>query len=675
LANAPEDIVRRAGWLRREIERHNYLYYVLDQPQISDADYDALFRELQDIETEYPELVTPDSPTQRVGAPPLEEFETSEHRTPMLSLQNAFGEEELRAFDQRVKRFLDLPESEAIDYVAELKIDGLAISLTYEDGVFTAGATRGDGYRGENITTNLRTIKSIPLRIEPAPEGRQAPRFIEVRGEVYLRHHEFQRINEERTERGEPTFANPRNAAAGSVRQLDSAVTARRRLNIFTYGVGYVEDGAFSTHQELLDTLRDWRFNVNPNIRRCGGIEEVLEYIREWHEKRESLPYDIDGVVVKVNSIELQEALGYVARSPRWAVAYKYPAVQATTVVRKIEVQVGRTGALTPVAIMDPVEVSGVTVSRATLHNEGEIRRKDVREGDTVVIQRAGDVIPEVVEVVTSKRTGVEVEFVMPIKCPVCGADVERPEGEAVARCVGIACPAQTKERISHFTSRLAMNIEGVGPALVEQFVDKGLVRDPADLYYLSKDDLLSLERMAEKSASNVLEAIEDSKDTALSRLVYALGVRHVGERTAQVLAEHFGDIERLAAASIEELSEVPDVGPVVADSIARFFRQDETREVLRKLDEAGVRPRSETRAEAGALAGKTFVFTGALTMPREEAEAIVRGLGGSAASSVSKNTDFVVIGEKPGSKYEKALELGVKVISEEEFLKMVREG
>jgi len=674
LRNAPEQIVKRAEWLRREIERHNYLYYVLDQPEISDAEYDALFRELQDIESKYPELVTPDSPTQRIGAEPLAEFETYEHRTPMLSLQNAFGEEELRAFDQRVKKFLNLPDSADIDYVTELKIDGLAISLTYQDGMFVAGATRGDGYRGENITNNLRTVKSIPLRIEPSSGGPPAPRFIEVRGEVYLHHHEFQRINEERAEKGEPTFANPRNAAAGSVRQLDPSVTARRRLDIFTYGIGHIENGIFSTHYEILESLRSWRFRVNPNIRRCRGIKEVLDYVREWHDKRESLPYDIDGVVVKVNSLAQQEALGYVARSPRWAVAYKYPAVQATTVIRRIEIQVGRTGALTPVAIMDPVEVGGVTVSRATLHNEDEIRRKDVRAGDTVVIQRAGDVIPEVVEVVKSKRTGAEVEFKMPDKCPVCGADVERPEGEAIARCVGIACPAQLKERVNHFTSRLAMNIEGVGPALAEQLVNEGLVRDPADLYYLREEDLLRLERMAEKSAFNVLEAIEDSKDTTLSRLIYALGIRHVGERTAKVLAEHFGEIERLSHSSVEELSQVPDVGPVVADSIARFFRQDETKEVLRKLKKAGVTPRKGASAAGGALAGKTFVFTGALSIPREEAEAMVRGLSGSATSSVSKNTDFVVVGENPGSKYEKALQLGVTIISEEAFFKMVRQ-
>lgn len=671
MAAASEEIAKRAEWLRREIERHNYLYYVLDQPEISDAEYDALFRELQDLESQYPDLRTPDSPTQRVGAPPAEAFETYEHRTPMLSLQNAFGEEEVRAFDRRVKRFLDLPETADIDYVCELKIDGLAISLTYENGLFTAGATRGDGYRGENITNNLRTIKSIPLRIEPAPA------FVEVRGEVYLDHREFARINEERAERGEPTFANPRNAAAGSVRQLDPAITASRRLDIWTYAIGSLEGMSLATHHEILEALRQWRFPVNPNIRRCPGVECVMAYVNEWQERRDSLSYDIDGVVIKVDSLEMQESLGYVARSPRWAVACKYPPKQATTVVRDIAVQVGRTGALTPVAIMDPIEIGGVTVSRATLHNEDEVRRKDVRVGDTVVVQRAGDVIPEVVEVVKSKRTGAETEFVMPVKCPVCGADVERAEGEAVARCIGIACPAQLKERVNHFTSRLAMNIEGVGPALIDQLVERGMISDPADLYFLKKDDLLPLERMGDKLASNILAAIEGSKDTSLERLVFALGIRHVGERTAQALAQHFGTIERLASASVGELSQVPDVGPVVAESIARFFRQDETREVLLKLEKAGVKPRKlETaRAEGGPLAGKTFVFTGALTIPREKAEAMVRDLGGNATSSVSRNTDFVVAGESPGSKYQKATELGVRILTEEEFLKMVEQG
>ncbi len=673
MAAVPDDKMRRAELLRSEIDRHNYLYYVLDQPEISDAEYDALFRELQQLESEYPELLTPDSPTQRVGAAPLEAFGSIEHRVPMLSLQNAFDEGELRAFDSRAKKMLGLDEREPLSYVAELKIDGLAVSLTYQNGLLISGATRGDGTRGEDITQNLKTIRSIPLRLIETG-SRQVPSLIEIRGEVYLQHKEFERINEERAQRGEPTFANPRNAAAGSVRQLDPKITASRRLDFFAYGAGYIEDGSFESHYTFLNTLREWRFPVNPNIRLCHGIDEVCSFITEWSEKRGDLPYDIDGVVVKVDAIAQQELLGFVARSPRWAIAFKYPAAQATTVIRRIDVQVGRTGALTPVAIMDPVTIGGVTVSRATLHNEDEIKRKDVRIGDTVVIQRAGDVIPEVVEVVKSARTGSEQEFTMPDKCPVCGADIERPPGEAVSRCIGIACPAQTKERIKHFTSRTAMNIEGVGPALIEQLVEKGLVRDPADLYYIKKEDLLKLERMAEKSADNVLNAIENSKNVELSRLIYALGIRHVGERTAQLLAEHFGSIDNLSKATVEELSEVEDVGPVVAESIAKFFQQDETKEVLRKLFATGVNPKKSQTKIGGALEGKTFVFTGALTIPREQAEDMVRLHGGKATSSVSKNTDYVVVGENPGSKAAKAIELGISILSESDFRKMVGE-
>jgi len=675
----PPEVIKRAEELRREIEYHNYQYYVLDSPIISDAEYDKLMRELQELEERYPSLVTPDSPTQRVGAPPQEFFRTHEHLQPMLSLANAFGEDELRAFDQRIKRMLGLAADASVEYVSELKIDGLAVSLTYRDGVFTTGATRGDGYRGEDVTANLRTIKSIPLNIDHSAPARGAPpvpALMEVRGEVFLLHDEFRRINEERALRGEPTFANPRNAAAGSVRQLDPNVTARRHLDIFCYGIGYIENGGFATHYEVLRALGAWKFKTNPNIRLCANIDEVLDFCNEWQTRRETLNYDIDGVVVKVNSLELQERLGYVARSPRWAIAYKYPAREAVTVIRDIFVSVGRTGALTPVAVMDPVEVGGVTVSRATLHNEDEIRRKDVRIGDTVVIQRAGEVIPEVVRVIKEKRDGDEIEFRMPDRCPVCGAEVERPEGEAVARCIGIACPQQLRERIKHFTSRLAMNIEGVGPALIDQLVERGLVRDPADLYFLTKEQLLGLERMGEKSAQNVLDAIERSKDTTLSRLVYALGIRHVGERTAQVLAEHFGSLERLASASAEELATVPDVGPVVAASIEKFFRQEETKTVLEKLKRAGIRvqeARPRVVEEEAVLAGKTFVFTGELkSMTRDEAEELVARLGGRATSSVSRNTDFVVAGEKPGSKLERARELGVTVLSEAEFLRMV---
>ena len=676
----PQEVRAEVEDLRRAINRANYLYYVKDQPEISDAEYDRLMRRLQELEAKYPSLVAPDSPTQRVGAPPLEEFAVFEHVVPMLSLQNAFGEGELRAFDERCKRFLGMPPESDIEYCCELKFDGLAVSLTYVDGILTAGATRGDGYRGENVTENLRTVKTIPLNLHHAkrdsPEVKPVPRMVEVRGEVILFHEEFRRINEEREMSGEPTFANPRNAAAGSVRQLDSRITAKRNLTMFCYGIGACEGVEFQTQYEILCTLGDWGFKINPNVRVCANVDEAAGYIREWETKKENLPYDIDGVVVKVNSIALQNSLGSVARSPRWAVAYKYPAHQVTTRVKNIRVQVGRTGALTPVADLEPVEVGGVTVSRATLHNEDEIRRKDVRIGDTVVVQRAGEVIPEIVEVVKEKRTGNEREFVMPTKCPVCGADVMRAEGEAVARCMGIACPAQIRENIIHFASRTAMDIEHVGPALVDQLVEKGLVRDPADLYFLTVEQLIPLERMAEKSARNVIEAIERSKSAPLARVIYALGIRHVGERTAAALADHFGSIDRLRNAGEQELAEVPDVGPVVAKSIAAFFRQEETAEVLRKLKAVGIDPKVEARKESEAFAGKTVVFTGALTgMTREEAEAIVYKLGGKPSSSVSRNTDLVVAGEKAGSKLEKALSLGVKVVSEAEFLEMVKEA
>jgi DNA ligase (NAD+) len=662
-----EDARARAEHLRREIERHNYAYYILDQPTVSDATYDALMRELTELEAANPELVTPDSPTQRVGAAPSEAFAAHTHRVPMLSLGNAFSLEELREFDARVKRHLHLPADHAVEYVAELKIDGLAVSLTYRGRRFAVGATRGDGSAGEDVTPNLRTVRGLPLWLQDAaPEGE-----VEVRGEVFLSHQEFRRINQEREERGEPVYANPRNSAAGSLRQLDSGITAKRRLQYFAYGLGYVEGTAPETQSELLRKLREWGFLTNPYSRLCADVDCVIAFCEEWKDKRRELDYDMDGVVVKVNSLALQRELGYVSRSPRWAVAYKYPAEQAKTVIREIRVQVGRTGALTPVAIMDPVEVSGVVVTRATLHNEDEIRRKDIRVGDTVVIQRAGEVIPEVVEVITDARDGNEVPFEFPRTCPVCGADVERPEGEAVARCVGIACPAQLAARIRHWASRGAMDIEGLGPAQIEQLLEKDLVRDPADLYSLTKDQLLTLDRLAEKSAQNLLNAIEASKGRPLPRLIFALGIRHVGETVARLLAECFGSIDRLARASVDDLNAVQGVGPQIAESIHRFFRQDETRAVLEKLRAAGVLPEGNGAAEARsqAFAGMSFVFTGSLeTMQRSEAEAKVRELGGSAGSSVTKSTTHVVAGEKAGSKLEKARQLGIPVLTEAEF-------
>jgi DNA ligase (NAD+) len=665
-----EEAKKRIEELRKLIEYHNWRYYVLDSPEISDAEYDALMRELVELEEKFPQFVTPDSPTQRVGAPPLEVFPTFRHRVPMLSLQNAFSEEDLIAFDKRIKRFLGMNEEEKIEYCAELKMDGLAVSLTYENGVLTNGATRGDGFEGEDVTPNLKTIRAIPLRINiPNP-----PAIIEVRGEVIMNKKDFEELNRQRAEAGEPLFANPRNAAAGSVRQLDSSITAQRKLDIFIYGVGFCEGYEFKTQYEVLSTLRDWGFKVNPHFRLCNGIEEAVEYCKEWTEKHHSLPYETDGTVIKVNSLLLQTELGTLARSPRWAIAFKFPAEQGVTQVEDIIVQVGRTGTLTPVAVLKPVEVGGVTISRATLHNEDEIKRLGVKIKDWVVVQRAGEVIPEVVSVVTSRRTGEEIEFEMPKKCPVCGSEVVRLPDEVAHRCINYACPAQVKERIYHFASRDAMNIEGLGKEWVDKFVDEGLIKDAADLYYLKLWDLLKLERMGEKLARKLLNAIEKSKKTELHRLIYALGIRHVGESTARLLAQHFGSLERLMNASLDEISNIPGIGSVVGESIYRFFCEPHNRELIEKLKKAGVRVEEETVPGEKPLAGQRIVFTGALqSMERGKAEEIVAKLGGIPSSSVSKNITLVVVGENPGSKYQRALELGIKTINEEEFLEMIR--
>lgn len=681
MAQIPAKVKSRHAELSRLIHYHNHRYYVLDSPEISDAEYDKLFRELLDLEQAYPDLVTPDSPTQRVGAPPLEELGAVRHRTPMLSLSNAFSDDELRAFDQRIKRMLGLNAGAPIEYVVEFKVDGLAVNLTYEGGRLAMGATRGDGETGEDVTINLKTIKMIPLRLL-TPAAR-TPALIEVRGEVYLDKKEFDRINAEKEKAGEALFANPRNAAAGSVRQLDSSVTASRRLDMIAHGVGAVEGRAFQTHWERLEFLKEAGFKATPHAKKCRDIEEVIEFCRSWEDRRHDLPYEIDGAVAKVNSTALEEELGYVARSPRWATAFKYPPEQVTTAVRDIQVQVGRTGALTPVAVMDPARISGTIVSRATLHNEDEMRRKDVRIGDTVIIQKAGEVIPEVVAVVKEKRTGREKPFSMPRTCPVCGAPVVRPEGEAVARCTGVACPAQLKELIRHFASRGAMDIEHMGPSLIDQLVERGLVRDYADIYSLKKQELLGLERMADKSAQNVLDAIEASKRRPLPKVIFGLGIRHVGEHVAEILAEHFGSLERLEKAPKEEIAAVPGVGPVIAESVAQFFSQSQTKRVLDKLREAGVAPQAlEAPAGAGRpgagkpLAGKTFVFTGTLqAWARADAEALVKKLGAKAASSVSKNTDYVVAGEAAGSKHEKARALGVTVLDEEGFKRLLSDA
>jgi DNA ligase (NAD+) len=662
-----EAIKKRVEKLREEIEYHNYRYYILDHPGISDAQYDRLMRELEKLEKDYPELRSPNSPTQRVGASPLEEFEIVRHTIPMLSLANAFDEKEARDFDKRVKKFLGT--SEEVEYVAEPKFDGLAIELVYERGQLVVGSTRGDGVNGENITQNLRTIKTIPLQLIrkeiPVPER------LEVRGEAIMQLKKFKELNRKREEMGEPPFANPRNAAAGSVRQLDPKITAERPLEIYLYALGEVRGWTFKTQWEVLKTLPKWGLRTNPHVQKCKGIEEVLDYYHEMNEKREALPYEIDGTVIKVNRFDLQVRLGEIARSPRWALAFKFQPKQETTKILDIKVQVGRTGALTPVAVMEPVKVGGVEVSRATLHNQDEIDKKDVRVGDTVVIQRAGDVIPEVVEVITSKRKGTEKKFKIPSKCPVCGAEVVKEE--AIHRCIGLDCPAQLKGRIRHFVSKRAMDIEGLGVKLIDQLVDKGLVKDVADIYYIKKEQLIELERMADKSAQNIIDAIEKSKTKPLSKFLYALGIHHVGETTAEDLARNFQRLEDFFHLSEEDFMEVEGIGPEVAASVYQFFRDKKNTESITLLKKAGVKVIEPKAKEKGKLAGKTFVFTGALkTFERDEARTLVESLGGMTASTVSKKVDFVVVGEDPGSKFDKAKELGIKTLTEEEFKKMI---
>lgn len=660
---------KRIEKLRKEINCHNYLYYVLNQPKISDSEYDRLFRELEKLEKQFPQFITPDSPTQRVGAPPLEKFLEVTHKVPMLSLSNAFTDKETIEFDKRIKRFLDT--SSDIEYVVEPKIDGLGVSLIYENGIFTKGATRGDGVTGEDVTINLKTIKSIPLRLLEDKE--KAPHTIEIRGEVYMRIKDFEKLNKERQKMSEPLFANPRNASAGSIRQLDSSITAKRPLDIFCYGVGQLEKKIFPTHWDTLHAFKSWGLKVNPLIEKVKNIDDVLKFHKHTQEKRHQLEYEIDGIVIKVNSLDLQKKLGTISRSPRWALAYKFPAAQVTTKITEIIAQVGRTGAITPVAIMEPVEVGGVTVSRATLHNQDEIDKLDVRIGDTVVIQRAGDVIPEVVSVIKEKRTGKEKKYKLPDRCPICGSRVYKPEDEAVSRCVGISCPAQLKETIIHFASRNAMNIEGLGTKHIEQMADNKFIKDAADLYYLTKEDILKMERMADKSAGNIISAIEKSKSTTLQRLIYGLGIRHVGEHIAKILAEEFGSIEKLTEANTERLLQINEIGPEIADSITRFFSEEKNLEVINKLKKAVVTYTKPTVPKSKKLLEKTFVFTGTLKgFSREEAEHLVEELGGKATSSVSKNTDFVVIGTEPGSKLEKAKTLGVKIISEEGFKKLI---
>jgi DNA ligase (NAD+) len=664
---------QRIAELRETINHHNYRYYVLDSPEISDAEYDELTKELRQLEAEHPELVTPDSPTQRIGAPPVEAFGVVEHPQPLLSLANAFSYEELAAWHKRVSNLLG---GRQFDLVCEPKIDGLAVALTYVDGLFATGATRGDGYRGEDITQNLKTIRSIPLSVP-----REAPPRFEVRGEVYLPKAGFKKLNEERAKEELPLFANPRNAAAGSVRQLDSGITARRPLDIFIYGLGWAEGKVVpDTHWEIMQYLKSLGFKINPNIALRHSLDEAEKYHQSWVESREKIAYEVDGIVVKVNSIALQQELGTVAHEPRWAIAYKFPSVQGTTKLIDIGINVGRTGSLNPYAVLEPVRVGGVVISSAALHNEEDIHRKDIRIGDWVVIQRAGEVIPEIVEPIVSRRTGQERIFHMPSRCPVCGSEVIKPEGEAMHRCTNAACPSQALERIKHFVSRGAMDIDGVGEKLCQALFEAGLIKDAADLYYLTREQLLGLERMADKSASNVLNSIEKSKDRPLARVIFALGITHVGDQYAERLAENFHSIDALARASEEDLRSIRPIGPKIAESIVAFFRQKGNRQIIEKLRKAGVRLEREKVGEelisSLPLAGLEFALTGKLeSFSRPEAEAKIKALGGKAGSDVTKKTSYVVVGADPGSKLAKAEKLGTKTLSEAEFLDLLNKA
>ncbi|MFC1930872.1 NAD-dependent DNA ligase LigA [Chloroflexota bacterium] len=674
---------KRIEQLRTEINHHNYRYHVLDSPEISDAEYDTLMRELKELEEQYPQFLTPDSPTQRVGAAPVEAFGVVKHPFPLLSLGNAFSKEELIAWHTRVSK---LSGGSQFDFVVEHKIDGLAVALTYINGRLTAGATRGDGFRGEDITQNLRTIRSIPLSV-----SREAPPRFEVRGEVFLPKAGFHKLNQERVKEGQPLFANPRNAAAGSVRQLDPRITAKRPLDIYIYMLGYAEGKPTpATHWETMAYLKSLGFKVNPNNKLLNNIEQVAGYYHTWVEKRESLRYEADGVVVKVNQIDLQERLGEVGHEPRWAIAYKFPAVQGTTRLIDIGISVGRTGTLNPYAILEPVPVGGVTIKQAALHNEDDIRRKDIRIGDTVIVQRAGEVIPEIVGPVKSKRGGQEKEFSLLEKlpkndrgqpaCPECGAEVFKPEGEVMYYCPNATCPAHRQQSLEHYVSRGAMDIKGIGESLSATLFQKGLASDSGDLYYLKdkKEQLLALEKMAEKSVANMLNAIEKSKDRPLARVIFALGIRHIGEETAEILAGEFSSIDELASASREKLMSIPAIGPKIADSIIAFFKQPENQQLIRKLKKAGVRleEKAAARPEKLPLAGMEFVLTGTLNaFSRPEAEAKIKAFGGTTGNRVTRKTSYLVVGADPGSKLAKAQTLGIEILNEEKFLELLKQA
>jgi DNA ligase (NAD+) len=663
----PVEIKTRALWLRAEIERHNYQYYVLDAPEISDADFDLLMRELTGYEAEYPELQSADSPTRRVGGAPLALFASVRHRLPLLSLDNTYSADELRAFDERIRRALNI---DPVEYVAELKIDGLTVALTYENGSLVQAATRGDGSEGEDVTANVRTIKSVPLRL-----GGGYGFTMGVRGEVFIAKRDFAAMNERREKAGEPLFANPRNAAAGSLRQLDPQITAGRPLDVFCYDILFLEGTAIASQTEGFELLRQAGLKTNPEARLCRGIDAVIAFCAEWAERRDDLPYEIDGVVVKVNSLAFQDRLGATAKAPRAKIAYKFPAQQVVTRLLDITINIGRTGAVTPTAELEPVRVAGSTVGRATLHNEANIIAKDIRIGDWIILQKAGDVIPEVVCSLPERRDGSERRFIMPAVCPECGSAIYKEPGEAVARCIGATCPAQLREGIIHFVSRDAMNIDGLGESIVVQLIASGLIHDVADLFQLDFDRLVGLERFAAKSAQNLLEAIDTAKASPLSRLLFGLGIRHVGAGAARELARSFGSLEALMTIGEAELTAIPTIGPKIAASLVEYFSEPHNRELAAKLASLGVNTREtlETGDVPQTLAGKSIVVTGTLTsFSRSEIEETIRRYGGRAAASVSRQTDFVLAGTDAGSKLQKAQELGVRVLSEQEFKNLI---
>ncbi len=669
-ARIKPEIVSRVQQLRQSLHRHNHRYYVLDDPEISDAEYDEMMRELVGLEADWPELASPDSPSVRVGAPPLSKFETTPHFVPMLSLDNGFHDSEIIDFDRRVKKFLS--GQSKILYTAEPKLDGLAVELIYEDGRLVMASTRGDGFNGEVITANVRTIKTVPLILQNI-QDQKVPSLLEIRGEVFMGHAGFSQLNTERLAQNLAPFANPRNAAAGSLRQLDSSITAQRPLEIFSYGIGRTTDLDLNSHWEVLQVLRDLGFRINPHIQAKIEIEQVLEYYRELRGQRFQLPYEIDGMVVKVDDLSLQNRLGATSRSPRWAIAYKFQAVQATTEIRDIEVQVGRTGTLTPVACLKPVKVGGVMVGRATLHNEDEVRKKDIRIGDTVLVQRAGDVIPEVIKVIERNRKGDEIVFQMPQNCPVCGSTVVRPAGEAAIRCINANCPAQVKERIKHFASKGAFDIDGLGAKLVDQLVEKKLLTSYADIFCLDKKKLEGLDRMGPKSAENIIAAIEYSKKINFNRFLFALGIRYVGEHMAKILALNFENLSQLMKASRKALESIDGIGPVAAESVDSFFDQVENRNTVSHLQRSGIRIVQASPKSSQVLKGKVFVLTGTLAgMTRRQAKEMIEKAGGKISSSVSRNTDYLVMGESAGSKLRRAKDLGIAIVDESAFKELL---